>query len=511
MRKRTVLLVILDGWGIGRDDNSNPIYIARPENINYIKHNYPAGTLQASGIAVGLPWGEEGNSEVGHLTLGAGKVLFEHYPRISLAIRDGSFFKNEVLSTAFRQAKNTNARVNLVGALSEANIHSSLEHLDALLALAREVEVEVNLHLFTDGRDGSPKGAARLFARLPQEKIASLSGRFYGMDRDFHWDRSLKSYLTMTGQKGVFETKTIPEFLESFYSRGLTDEFIEPALFKSEGAIKPNDSVIFFNFREDSARQIVGLFLDPELGEKHEIPENLHLVTFTRYSAKLNLPVAFPPEEITSPLGRILSEAGKIQLRVAESEKYAHVTYFFNGFREPPYKNEYRVLVPSRSVVRHDEFPQMMATEVATRALAALNEGIYDFILVNFANPDVIAHSGNFDAALKAVKAVDHEIGLLLKAALEHESFLIITSDHGNVERMYDPRTGLPETSHNPSPVPIYLAFKGYERQKDDPIVKNIESQNTGVLSDVAPTVLELLGLPKPKEMTGISLIKLLR
>lgn len=511
MRKRTVLLVILDGWGIGRDDQSNPIYVARPENINYIKYHYPAGTLQASGIAVGLPWGEEGNSEVGHLTLGAGKVLFEHYPRISLAIRDGSFFTNEVLLTAFRRAKNTNARVNLVGALSEANIHSSLEHLDALLTLARKEGVEVNLHLFTDGRDGPVKGALGLVGRLPQEKIASLSGRFYGMDRDFHWDRSLKSYLTMTGQKGVLENKTIPEFLEFFYSRGLTDEFIEPALFKSEGAIKSNDSVIFFNFREDSARQLVGLFLDPELGEKHEIPENLHLVTFTRYSVKLNLPIAFPPEEIVSPVGRVLSEAGKIQLRVAETEKYAHITYFFNGFREPPYKNEYRVLVPSRSVVRHDEFPEMMATEVATRALTALNEGIYDFILVNFANPDVIAHSGNFDAALKAVKVVDRQVGLLLKAALEHEAFLIITSDHGNIERMYDPRTGLPETSHDPSPVPVYLIFKGYERQKDDSIVKNIESQNAGVLSDVAPTVLELLGLPKPKEMTGISLLKLLR
>ncbi|MBI2010912.1 MAG: 2,3-bisphosphoglycerate-independent phosphoglycerate mutase [Candidatus Colwellbacteria bacterium] len=510
MRKRTVVLVILDGWGIGRDDQSNPIYTARPENINYIRSNYPSGTLQASGIAVGLPWGEEGNSEVGHLTLGAGKVLFAHYPRISLAIRDKSFFKNQVLLEAFRRAKSENAKVNLVGALSQANIHSSLEHLEALLALARAEGVGVSLHLFADGRDGPPKGAHALVGRLPEERIASISGRFYSMDRDFHWDRSLKAYRAMIGE-GASSPTTIPDFINSFYNRGLTDEFIEPAFFKSEGAIKPNDSVIFFNFREDSARQLVSLFLDPDLGEKHQIPANLHLVTFTRYSAKLNLPVAFPPEEVTNPLGRILSDAGKIQLRVAETEKYAHVTYFFNGFREPPYKNEYRVLVPSRSVVRHDEYPEMMAGEITTRVLTALAEGIYDFILVNYANPDVIAHSGNLDAAIKAVKTVDTQIRLLLKATLEHETFLIITSDHGNVERMYDPRTGQIETSHDPSPVPVYLVFKGYERQKDERTVKSIESQNTGVLSDVAPTILELMGLPKPEDMTGISLMNLFR
>lgn len=518
MPKQTVVLVVLDGWGIGKGDASNPIHVVRPHNINFIKHNYPAGSLQASGIAIGLPWNEEGNSEVGHLTLGAGKVVYQHFPRISLAIKDSSFFKNQILLNVFAHAQKNNSAVHFVGLLTDSGVHAHIEHLDALLNLAAKSNFSnTHLHLFTDGRDSSPQGAAQFIEKIPQEKIATLVGRFFAMDRDFHWDRTLKAYNAIMG-KGEKSDKTPSKLLQSFYNRDLTDEFIEPTIFKPEGAIKDNDSVIFFNFREDSIRQLAEMFVnpatgsDPETGQEqiHQIPKNLYIATFTQYKSSFNLPVAFPAEEIANPLGKVLSDAGKVQLRIAETEKYAHVTYFFNGFKEPPFKNEYRVLIPSKDIAHLDEFPEMMASEITVRIVSALAEGVYDFILVNYANPDMIAHTGNFNAAMGAVKAVDTAIGVLTKAALEHNHVLIVTADHGNIERMIDPRTGLVEAKHDLSQVPFYLVRRGYERRKDEAAVKKIETSNVGVLSDVAPTILHLMGLPAPSEMTGVNLLNLL-
>lgn len=513
MPKQTVVLVILDGWGIGRADAGNPIHVANPPNINRIKHTFPIGSLQASGIAVGLPWNEEGSSEVGHLTLGAGKVIYQHFPRISLSIKDNSFFQNQPLRSAFAHAQKNNSQVHLIGLLTDSGVHAHLDHIQALLQLAeKENFSKVNLHLFTDGKDTPPKNALNFIQEVPREKIASLSGRFFAMDRDLHWDRTVRTYEVLTSAKyqAPSANTDIESFLKSSYERGLTDDFIEPTLFRPDGTIKDNDSIIFFNFREDSIRQLVEMFVDSSIGEKHEIPQNLYITTFTEYSKKINMPAAFPTETITNPLGKVLAETGKVQLRIAETEKYAHVTYFFNGYEEEPYKNEYRVLIPSRSIARPDEFPEMMAEEITVRIVSALSEGIYDFILVNYANPDVIAHTGNFNAGVKAVQAVDKAIGTLTKAALEHNHILLITSDHGNIERMLDPRTGQIETKHDLNQVPVYFIQKGGEKPKDDAAIAKIETSNTGVLSDVAPTILQLMGLPVPQEMTGVNLLNLL-
>lgn len=506
-------MVILDGWGIGTKDASNPIHAAGPKNINHIRHNFPAGAIQASGIAVGLPWGELGDSEVGHLTLGAGKVLYQHYPRISLTIKDGSFYKNSKLLNAFENAKKNNSRVHLVGLLGKSNIHSSFEHLTSLLELAKKENIEkISVHAFTDGRDSPPKEAANLIADLPRGLVASISGRFFAMDRDIHWDRTERVYKMLTGSEASpGTTSDITEVLTSSYARGLTDEFIEPILIKPAEKITDGDTIIFFNYREDSMKQLAQMFVNPDAGEKHTIPKGLHITSFTSYSSKLSFPVAFPADTVVNPLGKVLAETGKVQMRIAETEKYAHVTYFFNGLVERPFKNEYRVLIPSKNIARHDEFPQMMAMEVTTRAVSAISEGVYDFILINYANADIIGHTGNFDAAMVAIQTVDDQIGILMKLILETEGAMVITSDHGNVERMINLRTGLPETTHDPSPVPIYIVKRGYERTKTEEMAVQIEKTNIGVISDVAPTILELMRIQKPQEMTGISLLQFLR
>ena len=513
MKKFPLVMVVLDGWGIGSKDTSNPIYATKPPNINKIRHTYPAGALQASGVAVGLPWGENGDSEVGHLTLGAGKVLYQHYPRISISIKDGTFFKNEELLGAIEYTKKNNSRLQIVGLIGKNNLNASMEHLEALLDLARrEKAPQTYLHVFTDGRDSPQREAANLIGDLPQNMIASLSGRYFAMDKDLHWDRTAKAYNALTGASGVVEPKSsIVQFLNGFYERGLTDEFIEPTLIKPGGEIQNGDSIIFFNFREDSMRQLTEMFINPEVGGRHSIPQNLKVTTMTRYSSKFNVHVAFPPDVVTNPLGKVLSDNGRIQLRIAETEKYAHVTYFFNGLKETPFKNEYRVLIPSKNIARYDDSPEMMASQVTARALSALDEGVYDFILVNYANADIIGHTGNFDAAMKAIQVLDEQVGMLMKDILENGGILLITADHGNVEKMVDLQTGLPEMTHDPSPVPIYVVTKGYERTKTDAVVAKIERTKIGVISDVAPTVLELMGIPKPTEMTGVSLLQSLR
>ncbi len=513
MTKRTLVLAVLDGWGIGRNGRSNAIYTAQPENINRIRHTYPGGALQASGIAIGLPWGEEGNSEVGHITLGAGKVIYQHYPRISLAVKDGSFYKNPVLAQAASKASFNRSAVNIIGLLTESNVHASFEHLSALIEFLKiQNAAKVNIHLFTDGRDGPPKGAGGLLKRLmnqlgnfPAARIASIAGRYFGMDRDNHLDRTKAAYDAITGDTQPIGEMDPVRYVDLSYSQGTTDEYLKPALFSADLSAKPGDSVIFFNFREDRMRQITEMFLK-------SWPQNSYICSFTEYSPQFHMPVAFPQEKVVNPLGRILSERGLVQLRLAETEKYAHVTYFFNGLREEPFPNEYRVLIPSLSLARPDEHPEMRAREITSRAVSALTEEkIYDFILINYANPDVIAHTGNYEATIAAIKTVDEQIGLLSKVVLQNNDILLITADHGNAEELIDPRTGLPETKHNPSPVPFYAVINGWERSKTEEQVVMIESESVGVLSDVAPTILEIMGIPKPEDMTGVSLVKDLR
>lgn len=518
--KRTVILIILDGWGIGRQDQSNPIYESKPKNIEYIKRNFPSGSLQASGIAVGLPWEEEGNSEVGHLTIGAGKVLYQHFPRISLSIRDGSFFQNAELKKAFEHAKQNQSSVNMAGLLTQGNVHASLEHLEGLLEFAAKEGVkEVNLHLFTDGKDSPPKSVLELLKKLKEIVakrgvgcIASLSGRYYAMERDQHWDRTERAYKVLTGEGEL--AADMEELLQKkSFARNLNEEFLEPSLVGLQNrGVKDNDSLIFFNFREDSMRQITEAFVNPQF-EKFPVKnfKNLYVVTMTQYQESFVAPVAFPPEKTENSLGKVLEAYGKTQLRIAETEKYAHVTYFFNGFRDNPFKGEYRVLIPSRNVARHDQFPEMMATAITDRVLGAINESAYDFVLVNYANADIVAHTGNYEATLRAIQTIDLQLGLLLRTALNQNHIVLITSDHGNAERLIDPLTGLPETKHDPNPVPVYLVAREFQKAKSEFEARLAEAESVGILADVAPTILELMKIPKPKEMTGQSFLGLLK
>ena len=513
-----MVLAILDGWGIGREDESNPIYIAKPKTIDYIKHNYLSGALQSSGIAVGLPWEEEGNSEVGHLTLGAGKVIYQHFPRIILAIRDGSFFKNEVFLKTMEHCKKNNSALNLVGLLSSGNVHSSLEHLEALIKLAsREKVPRLKLHLFTDGKDSPQQSALELIAKVEETirqlgvgEIASISGRYYALDRDNHWDRTRRAYEAITGKK--IGNASIETSIRAAYDKNLSDEFVEPVSLNAEAALRDGEAVIFFNFREDSMRQLIETFVNEKFDEfPVEKFRNLYVATMTRYyEKKFTLPVAFPPEIITNPIGKIISDAGKHQLRIAETEKYAHITYFFNGFRDVPTKNEYRLLVPSKNIPRHDEHPEMMAQEITNRAVEAITEKAFEFIVINYANPDIIAHTGNFDASIKAVSVIDDCVNQLMKAVLAQDGALIVTSDHGNIERVRNPLTGVAETKHDTNPVPIYIIGNEFKRIKNEFQSRMSEAEATGILADVAPTILALMDIPKPKEMTGQNLLPLL-
>ncbi|MEK7611900.1 MAG: 2,3-bisphosphoglycerate-independent phosphoglycerate mutase [Patescibacteria group bacterium] len=517
--RRKLVLVILDGWGIGNNDGSNPLYVSQPPNIMAIKRSYLAGALQSSGIAVGLPWEEEGNSEVGHLTIGAGKVIYQHFPRITMNIQSGDFFKNKAFVGACGHVKQYGSALHIAGSLTQGNVHASLEHVRALIRLAKEQGVsKVYFHFFTDGKDSPPKSAPALLGEVRTYakeqgvgEVASIAGRFYALDRDEHWDRTEKAYRVMTGEglKSVSAEARIQEA----YAKGLGDEFIDPASVQDPPhTIAENDALIFFDFREDSIRQIASAFGVQNFSKFPVRPiPNLYLATMTQYTEKIQAHIAFPVESVENPLGKVLSDNGLIQLRIAETEKYAHVTFFFNAYREQPFPNEYRVLIPSRNVSRADLHPDMMANEIGTRILESIEEGGFDVIIANFANPDATAHTGNFEAALSAIKTVDEEIGRIAKACKEQNAILMVTSDHGNVERMTNPLTGAIETKHDANIVPIYIVGNGFERHKSDMEAAMIESEAVGILSDVAPTILELLEIPKPAEMTGESLLKVLR
>jgi 2,3-bisphosphoglycerate-independent phosphoglycerate mutase len=505
--KKTVVLLILDGFGIGRKDTSNPIFVAKPATLNFLKKNYRYGLLEASGIAVGLPWGEEGNSEVGHITLGAGKVVYQHYPRITLAIQNESFFKNEVLRKNFAYAISKDKAVHLIGALTSGHVHAATEHLLALIKFAKNEGVKkLYLHLITDGRDSAPRSAPDLLKEVEAAlresgvgQIATIGGRYYGMDRDEHRDRTAKFYDAIF-QRGKTAENAF-DWLQKNYAENLNDEYIEPAAIGYTGAPQDGDSVIFFNFREDSIKQLAESFA----------AHNFSLASFTNYGKDLNIPVAFPEESVVMPLGRALAEHGKTQIRIAETEKYAHVTYFWNGLKEEHFENEYRVLIPSENIARHDEHPEMRAKEIGGRVVSAVGDGGGDFILANFANPDVIAHTGNFDAGIKAVQVIDDEVKRIYDACLAADAALIITSDHGNLEQMRNPLTGEVETKHNPNPVPIHIIGREFVNIKSWEQVERSENEIAGILADVAPTVLDILGLPIPPEMTGVSLLNSLR
>lgn len=508
--RNAVVLIVLDGWGIGAEGESNPIHVAKPKTIEYIKNNFPSGALQASGIAVGLPWGEEGNSEVGHLTMGAGKIIYQHYPRISLAVRNKSFFSNPTINAAMDHAKQNKSRVHFVGLVGQANVHSSMEHLLALIELANKKGVDYKIQAITDGRDSGPQSAYSLLEKLPVGHIGSIAGRFYAMDRDKRWDLTQRAYDMLVGNSQIIPLADIKKHLQQAYDKNLNDEYIVPAMIDSkDNAIKNGDSVFFFDFREDRMRQLVEPFINPE---SSQFPltkfENVMFSSMTPIREDFNIPVAFPPQHVDNPVGKVISDNGKTQLRIAETQKYAHVTFFFNGLNDITFPDEYRILIPSRIIPKQDEDPEMMAPAITTRLIQAIEEQAFDFILVNYANPDMVAHSGNFNACLKTIEIMDKELAKVVQSILRNNVTAIITSDHGNIERLYNPLTGEPETKHDSSPVPIYLVGSKYQKQQNPLDVREKEHSILGMLADIAPTILELMQLPKHPDMTGESLLR---
>ena len=507
MAKRTFILIILDGWGIGRNDESNPIYVAKPASFAWLHDNYPVTSIQASGIAVGLPWGEVGNSEVGHLTLGAGKVLYQYYPKIMLAIRDGSFFENKVLKDACAHARETGGAVNFAGLLTKANVHASLDHLKALIKMAEQEKApKINLHLFADAKDSPPHTVEKFLEEVPKQYLATLMGRYYGMDRQGDWRLTETAYQTMTGQSGRIVTDPIPA-IEENYKQGVTEEYLPPMRFAEDKKIQDGDALFFFNYREDSIRQLASSFIVKPFDKFATLDfKNLYIATMSHYDDSFNVPVAFPADSVDNPFGKVIADQGLIQLRLAETYKYAHVTYFFNGLREAPFENEYRTLIPSNESLHPEEHPEMMAKPITDRLVEAMENHAFDFILVNYANPDTIAHTADYNAGLEAVRVIDREIGRVLKMGESSDALVAITGDHGNMEEMINPMTGLPESQHDPSPVPFYLMgaeFKGRRFINQD----SLSMETLGSLADVAPTLLEIMKIPKPPEMTGRSLL----
>ncbi|MFA6025490.1 MAG: 2,3-bisphosphoglycerate-independent phosphoglycerate mutase [Ignavibacteriaceae bacterium] len=510
--KQTILLTILDGWGIGSFDESNPIYISHPKNILEIEKNFPAGALQASGIAIGLPWEEEGNSEVGHITIGTGSILYQHYPKISLSIQNGSFFLNETLRGACIHVQKNKSSLHLIGLISKGNVHSSLEHLEALLAMASEFHIErCFIHAITDGRDSPPQSATsiveqieRMIAEKKVGKIVSVIGRYYAMNRDEHFDRTKIAYDLLT--KDTYPIQTFTDAIKRTYARGFNDEFIDPSAINAHEPIKDNDAVIFFNFREDSMRQIASAFCVPTFSafETKKI-NNCYFVTFTKYFDTSLAHIAFHTDLPTTCLSKVYSDLGKKQLHIAETQKYAHVTYFFNGLKNEPFPNEYRILIPTLDIPHPEQKPEMMASAITDRVLLALRENTFDLIVVNYANPDIIAHTGNYSATVETIQIIDREIGRLKEAILRDNHILIITSDHGNAEVLLNVNTGEPETKHNVSPVPFYLVANEFKKTK--PREGFYRLRPIGLLSDVAPTILELAHIQKPIDMTGQSLL----
>ncbi|HET7306381.1 MAG TPA: 2,3-bisphosphoglycerate-independent phosphoglycerate mutase [Gammaproteobacteria bacterium] len=509
-RPRPVVLAILDGWGYREDTTDNAIAVADTPNWDRLWRDCPHSLLHTSGKAVGLPEGQMGNSEVGHLNLGAGRVLYQDSMRISRAIEDGSFNDNPALTGAVDAAKAAGGAVHIVGLLSPGGVHSYESHIHAMvrLAVARGAE-RVFVHAITDGRDTPPKSAEasfqaldKVFADCGRGRLASLIGRYYAMDRDQRWDRVEAAYNLMTQAKADYEAPDGVSGLHAAYDRGETDEFVKATRIAPPGGeavtVADNDAIVFMNFRADRARQLTRTFIEDDFdGFKREIrPRLAAFVSLTQYQRDFDIPVAFEPETPKRILGEIVAQSGLKQLRIAETEKYAHVTFFFNGGEERPFPGEDRTLIPSPKVATYDLQPEMSSVELTDRLVDAIAGGHYDLIICNYANADMVGHTGDEGAAVKAVEAVDAALGRITDALAKVGGELLVTADHGNVEVMRDPETGQPQTAHTTGPVPfVYFGRKA--------------ELNDGVLADVAPTLLSLLDLDQPAEMTGHSLIQL--
>ena len=503
--KKPLALIILDGFGNNPSDYGNAIHAAKTPNLDKLFETCPHTLIGASGMDVGLPDGQMGNSEVGHTNIGAGRVVYQELTRITKSISDGDFFQNEALCGAVENCKKNGSALHLMGLLSDGGVHSHNKHLYGLLELAKRAGLEkVYVHCFMDGRDVPPSSGKEyveeLMAKMKEigvGKIASVMGRYYAMDRDNRWERVEKAYAAMVYGEG--ETAECPVCaMEKSYAADVTDEFVVPVVCDKDGCIRENDSVIFFNFRPDRALEITRTLVDPDFAgfERRNGFFPLYFVCMTQYDAAMpNVHVAFKPQSLANTFGQYISDHGLTQLRIAETEKYAHVTFFFNGGVEAPCKNEDRALIASPKVATYDLKPEMSAYEVTDELLARLDSGKYDVVILNFANCDMVGHTGVFEAAVSAVEAVDTCLGKVVDKILSMGGRALITADHGNADQMYEP-DGSPFTAHTTNPVPLLLVGDGTHTLKEG-----------GRLADLAPTMLEMLGLPQPAEMDGKSLL----
>ena len=508
MEKKPVMLMILDGFGTNDNTDGNAVTTAKTSNIDKLMKKYQTTEVYTSGLKVGLPEGQMGNSEVGHTNIGAGRIVYQDLTKITKSIEDGDFFTIPEFSEAIENCKKYNSKLHILGLLSDGGVHSHIRHLYGLLEMAKRRDFEnVYVHCFLDGRDTPPASAEGYIMQLEEKmkeknlgKIASISGRYYAMDRDKRWDRVKKCYDALVNGEGEKATSATIA-IEDSYQKEVFDEFVVPTVICNGdtpiATIENHDSVIFFNFRPDRAREITRTIVDKDFNEFETKKLDTYFVCFTNYDETMpNVKIAFKKEPLVNTLGEVLANNGLTQLRIAETEKYAHVTFFFNGGEEKQYAGEDRILVPSPKVATYDLKPEMSAYEVTDNVVKAINSDKYDVIILNYANPDMVGHTGSLPAAIKAIETIDECVGKVVEAMLAHNGTMLITADHGNAEQMIDYKTGEPHTAHTTNPVPLILVT-----ENSDLKIKS------GKLADLAPTILELLNIEKPTEMTGESIL----
>ncbi len=509
MRRKPMMLMILDGFGINDNEKANAVKLANTPNIDKLMKTWPTTEIYTSGLKVGLPDGQMGNSEVGHTNIGAGRIVYQDLTRITKSIEDGDFFSIKEITGAIENCKKNHSKLHIMGLLSDGGVHSHIRHLVALLEVAKRKDFDdVYVHCFLDGRDTPPATGESYISQLEEKmkekevgKIASISGRFYSMDRDKRWERVEKAYDALVKGEGEKATSAISA-IESSYQQEVFDEFVLPTVICNSNndpvaTIQDKDSVIFFNYRPDRAREITRSLVDPEFDGFATKPLDLYYVCFTQYDETIpNVQIAFKPESLKNTFGEYVSNQGLSQLRIAETEKYAHVTFFFNGGEEKQYPGEDRILVPSPKVQTYDMQPEMSAVEVTDKVVEAIESDKYDCIILNYANPDMVGHTGNLEAAIKAIETIDECVERVVLAIEEKNGIILMTADHGNAEQMIDYKTGEPHTAHTTNVVPLVLIG-----------VEGVQLK-TGKLADLAPTMLDLMGLQKPEEMTGESIIE---
>jgi len=496
MNKKPITLLILDGWGHSESPEFNAIKAAHTPVFDDLWQNFPHTLISGSGLDVGLPDQQMGNSEVGHLNLGAGRVVYQDFTRITKAIEDGDFQTNPAILNVINNAKQNNSALHIMGLLSDGGVHSHIEHIKAMIQLANQHQVKkVYLHAFLDGRDTPPQSASGYLSEiesLDQIRIASITGRYYAMDRDQRWERVEQAYQMLTQGKADYHFDDAQTALQAAYDRGENDEFVKPTIIDGDAKICSDDSVIFMNYRADRAREITRAFVDDDFDGFSRDKQSINFLMLTQYAADINAPVAFEPIFLSKVLGEHLQDLNLKQLRIAETEKYAHVTFFFNGGREEPFVGEDRELIPSPKVATYDLQPEMNAPLLTDKLVNAIESQKYDFIICNFANPDMVGHTGNFDATVKAISCLDECLGRIIEASKQFGGEVVITADHGNAEKMVDHKSGQAHTAHTNFLVPLIYFGRPAEI-----------NPKQGVLSDIAPTLLSLAGLPIPNEMTG--------